>query len=561
MIRAMTIRIVIIAFLLSHGFLAKAHVALDYPQGGETFIVGETITIQWHIVAAHATLNWDLYFSVDSGETWDTLQLDIPTSQLSYAWEVPDSLTTHARIRVIQDNEAQNYQDESMDFTIVPNTSPPMLDAPATDMVIECCMVDQQAAIQAWLDNHGGAAATNYCGALTWSHDYPGISNDCGATGSAGVTFTAMDECGEVSTNATLTIVDTSPPILIVPATDMVVEADAQGNVPELMQWLVSRGGAQASDACSQISWSNNYLMLSNECGLTGSASVIFTATDQCGNSTTTSAVFSIQDHTAPNMIVTAQPITISCDAINLENEIQQWLNNLGGAQASDASGVVDWSNDYSGLSEGCGVTGTANVIFTATDQCGNTSTTAATLVVTDTLSPVIEVSAMDTAIICGQEDQSTVIEAWLARHGGASAQDLCGGVMWTHDFPALTDTCGPVGSHMITFTAADECGNVASTQAILTILDTVVTSVYDQHEFNFAIYPNPARDFIHVGFEQEVPGPVHLMLYDRLGQIVWTDHAGADGVIIAVESLPRGAYLLKLITTRRSYIRHVLIL
>jgi len=561
MMRAMTTRIVMIAFLLSHAFYVRAHVALDYPQGGETFIVGETITIQWHIVAAHATLNWDLFFSVDSGETWDTLQMDIPTSQLSYEWEVPDSLSAHARIRVIQDNEAQNYQDESMDFAIVPNTSPPMMDAPATDIVIECSMADQQAAIQAWLDNHGGAAATNYCGELIWSHDYPGISDGCGATGNAGVTFTALDECGEISTNATLTIVDTSPPIMIVPATDMFVEADAQGNIPELTEWLNSKGGAQASDACSQINWSNNYLMLSDDCGMSGSASVIFTATDQCGNSTTTSALFTIQDHTSPTIIALAQPLTISCNAINPENEIQQWLNNHAGSHASDTGGEVIWTNDYSGLSDGCGASGSANVIFTATDECGNTSTTTAVLVKTDTLAPVIDIAAMDTTIICGQEDQPSAIEAWLARHGGASAQDLCGTVVWTHDFPALTDTCGPVGSHMIIFSAADECGNVASTQAILTTMDTVVTSVYDQHEFNFTIYPNPARDFIHVWFEREVPGPTHLVLYDPIGQIVWTDHSGADDVIIPVESLPRGAYLLKLITTRGSYMRHLLIL
>ena len=29
-------------FLLGHAYQGKAHVALDYPQGGETFIVGQT---------------------------------------------------------------------------------------------------------------------------------------------------------------------------------------------------------------------------------------------------------------------------------------------------------------------------------------------------------------------------------------------------------------------------------------------------------------------------------------------------------------------------------------
>ena len=126
-------RIIILLFLLGHAYQVRAHVALDYPQGGETFIVGQTIVIEWHIVAPHITLNWDLFFSVDGGETWDTLQMDIPTSQLSYEWLIPDSLTTQARIQVFQDNEGQNYLDNSLDFTIAPNTSPPTLDAPATD--------------------------------------------------------------------------------------------------------------------------------------------------------------------------------------------------------------------------------------------------------------------------------------------------------------------------------------------------------------------------------------------------------------------------------------------
>ncbi len=649
MMRAVTTRIVIIAFLLGLGYHVRAHVALDYPQGGEAFIVGETITIQWHIVAVHATLNWDLYFSVDGGGTWDILQLDIPTSQMSYEWEVPDSLTAHARILVIQDNEAQNYQDQSMDFTIVPNISPPILDAPASDTLIECSLADQQAAIQAWLSNHGGAAVTNYCGNLIWTHDFPGISNACGGSGSAEVTFLATDNCGQALTIATVTIADTSPPVIEVYATDVLIESDGQGNVGDLDGWLQYNGGAQAADACGGVDWTNTYTALSDGCGLTGSASVTFTVTDQCGNSATTSAVFTIEDHVSPTMLMEAQPLTITCDATNQENEIQQWLNSHGGAQASDVGGNLTWTNNYSslsdscgstgnatviftatdacgntttttailkiedhtppaiqvpaqdailecdastqqsaiqlwvdshagaqatdgcgeviwstdyvGLSDSCGLTGHSIVIFTATDQCGNRNTTSATIMINDTVGPDIEAEARDTTVICGQNDQSAVIQYWLDRQGGASASDQCGSVVWTHDLPALADTCGPAGIHHILFTATDLCGNAASTQATLTILDSLVTSIPGFDPFGFKVYPNPARDFIHVGFEREVSGPVHLMLFDRLGQMVWTDHAGSDRLIIPVENLSRGAYLLKLITTRGSYTRHVLIL
>ncbi len=649
MMRAVTTRIVMIAFLLGLGHQVRAHVALDYPLGGEAFIVGETITIQWHIVAVHATLNWDLYFSVDSGETWDTLQLDIPTSQLSYEWEVPDSLTAHARIRVIQDNEAQNYQDQSMDFTIVPNISPPILDAPASDTLIECNLQDQQAAIQAWLSNHGGAAVTNYCGNLIWTHDYPGISNACGGSGSVEVTFLATDNCGQAMTIATVTIADTSPPVIAVYATDVLIESDGQGNTGDLDAWLNNNGGAQAVDACSDVIWTNTYIGLSDDCGLTGSASVTFTVSDQCGNSATTAAVFTIGDHVPPAMLMEAQPLTITCDATNQENEIQQWLNSHGGAQATDIGGEVTWTNnysnlsdscgstgyativftaadacgnmsttnavlkiedhtpptiqvpaqdailecdastqqsaiqlwvdshagaqatdgcgeviwssDYTSLSDSCGLTGDAIVVFTATDQCGNNSTTAATIVINDMVGPFIEVEARDTTMVCGQIDQAAAIKDWLDRQGGAIASDQCGSVVWTNDLQSLADTCGPVGIHYILFTASDQCGNAASTQAILTIVDSLVTSIPGVDPFDFKVYPNPARDVIHVALHQDTPGPAQLVLFDRLGQRVWTGLAGSDKLIIPVESLSRGAYLLKLITSRGSYTRHVLIL
>ncbi len=639
-------RIVIIAFLLSYAYQGRAHVALDYPQGGETFIVGQTIVIEWHIVAPHITLNWDLFLSVDGGETWDTLQMDIPTSQLSYEWEVPANFTSQARIQVFQDNEGQNYLDNSMDFTIAPNTSPPMLDAPATDTLIECSITNQQVAIEAWLNNHGGAATTNYCSELVWSHDYPGISNECGASGSAAVTFTATDECGEITTNATLTIVDTSPPTIDLSATDIVVESNAQGNMQELNAWLSSHGGAQASDVCSQVNWTNNYTTLSNNCGTTGSATVIFTATDQCGNSNTTAAVFTIQDHTSPTLHAAAQSKTIACDAVNQENEIQQWLisqggaqasdlgsevswtNNYtglsdgcgltssatviftandecgnsttttsvftiedlsspaislpsqdamlecssnhpdeiqlwldsrGGAQASDACGDVIWSNNYSGLSDGCGVTGSANVIFTATDQCGNSNTSSATLTIRDTVAPVIDIEAQDTTIICGQSDQSTIIQNWLNRQGGASASDLCGSVVWSNDFPALSDTCGPVGSHTIMYTANDECGNAISTQAVLTIMDSLVTSVADPHEFNFTIYPNPASDVLHVSLDNDNVGQIYLRLTDIFGKLHWSGNY-ATNMIIPVSDYPRGVYILELRTSKGRYARPVVI-
>jgi len=97
---------------------ARAHVGLDYPSGGESFNVGETITIQWHIIIAHDQLNWDLFFSSDGGVNWTSIQSDIPVEQTSYDWTVPDIQTDQGRIKIVMVNNGSDYEDSCSDFVI-----------------------------------------------------------------------------------------------------------------------------------------------------------------------------------------------------------------------------------------------------------------------------------------------------------------------------------------------------------------------------------------------------------------------------------------------------------
>jgi hypothetical protein len=95
-----------------------AHVTLDKPMGGETFVTGETVSIKWILDIQHNQNNWDLYFSSNGGSDWEGIELNIDTHQLSYAWTVPQIITDNARIRIVQDNTGGDYVDESEDFTI-----------------------------------------------------------------------------------------------------------------------------------------------------------------------------------------------------------------------------------------------------------------------------------------------------------------------------------------------------------------------------------------------------------------------------------------------------------
>ncbi|MCB4809696.1 hypothetical protein LG651_15740, partial [Tamlana sp. 62-3] len=70
---------------------------------------------------------------------------------------------------------------------------------------------------------------------------------------------------------------------------------------------------------------------LSDDCGLTGAATVTFTATDACGNSVSTTATFTVEDTTAPTIDTIASDLTVECDGAGNTTELNNWLNSNGG--------------------------------------------------------------------------------------------------------------------------------------------------------------------------------------------------------------------------------------
>ncbi len=270
-----------------------------------------------------------------------------------------------------------------------------------------------------------------------------------------------------------VSVIDDSDPTIGTPASDETVECDGAGNVAALNAWLASHGGAIATDACSGVTWTNNFTSLSDLCGATGAATVIFTATDACGNAATTTATFTIEDTTDPNIGTPASDETVECDGAGNVAALNAWLASHGGASATDVCSGVTWTNNFTGLSDLCGATGAATVIFTATDACGNAATTTATFTIEDTTDPTIGTPASDETVECDGAGNVAALNAWLASHGGASATDACSGVTWTNNFTGLSDLCGATGAATVIFTATDACGNASTTTATFTIEDT----------------------------------------------------------------------------------------
>jgi len=111
---------VIFLFSVFVSFASKGHPVLDFPTGGENFQAGEIITIQWHIAIEHEQEDWDLYFSPDGGQTWETIVSDLRPDELEYSWQIPEVDTFNGIIRVVMDNVdgVMDYDDISGGFSI-----------------------------------------------------------------------------------------------------------------------------------------------------------------------------------------------------------------------------------------------------------------------------------------------------------------------------------------------------------------------------------------------------------------------------------------------------------
>ncbi|TDE44798.1 gliding motility-associated C-terminal domain-containing protein, partial [Flavobacterium rhamnosiphilum] len=166
------------------------------------------------------------------------------------------------------------------------------------------------------------------------------------------------------SATVTVNVIDTTPPIMT-NAANLAVQCDDNGNNEALQAWLDSHGGATATDTSSEVTWSNNYNGLSDGCGSTGSATVVFTATDDSGNASTSTATFAIEDTTLPTFNESAPANTIaSCDTIPAAAVLT----------ATDNCGTATVTMTQTILAGNCPSNYTIVRTWIATDICGNNS-------------------------------------------------------------------------------------------------------------------------------------------------------------------------------------------
>ena len=105
---------------------ASAHDDVLFPDGGELFQPGETVTVLWTVAIEHPLVDWEVWYSTTGDQgPWTAIALGVPPGDPSVGsihsldWVVPNEPTTEASIRVRMNSNGAFWDDTSAaDFTI-----------------------------------------------------------------------------------------------------------------------------------------------------------------------------------------------------------------------------------------------------------------------------------------------------------------------------------------------------------------------------------------------------------------------------------------------------------
>ena len=319
-------------------------------------------------------------------------------------------------------------------LTIVDNTAPEI--TCPDNATVECSESTEPA-------DTGMATATDECGEATVDYE-DNFEPACGDTGMITRTWTAEDECGNVSScEQIIRIIDSTVPELTCPA-DLTVDCTASTNP-------IDTGEATASDDCGEVTIDYEDTFVT-DCGSAGTLTRTWTATDECGNVASCDQVITVVDNTAPE-ISCPSDLTVDCTASTDPA-------NTGNATALDDCGdaTVDYEDSFA---PECGNTGTITRRWTATDDCGNTASCDQLITIVDQTAPEIFCPPDFTTCDCTDATSDCA--------GTATGTDDCDDeVTITH-----TDSTATVDDLTIitrTWTATDDCGNSISCDQLITL-------------------------------------------------------------------------------------------
>ncbi|MBL4709780.1 MAG: PKD domain-containing protein, partial [Flavobacteriales bacterium] len=306
--------------------------------------------------------------------------------------------------------------------------------------------------------NNGSSDA---CGIATLSLD--STQFDCTEIGTNTVYFRVIDVNGNLdSASAVVTVIDTISPTVLTQNLSIYLNAAGTANITTTD---INNG---SSDNCSIVSLSLD--STSFDCSEVGANTVQLMVTDVNGNIDSADAVVTVVDTIRPTVLT--QNISIYLNATGTASISTADINNGSSDNCSIATITLD-STQFD-----CAEVGVNTVYLTVTDVNGNASTSSATVMVFDTIRPTVLTQNVSLYLNANGTASITIADI----NNGSS--DNC--TIATITLDSTLFDCSEVGANTVYLRVTDVNGNLDSTSAVVTVIDTIRPTVIGQ---NISVY------------------------------------------------------------------------
>ncbi len=116
-------------------------------------------------------------------------------------------------------------------------------------------------------------------------------------------------------------------------------------------------------------------------------------------------------------------------------------------------------------------------------------------------------------------------------------------GVSGNNFDPAVSNT----GTFTVTYNYSDMFG--CSAIDTKTVSVSLCTGVAELQGSTFSVYPNPAKDVVHVIMDAALISNTTIELYDAIGKLILTEKVFNAQTVISIKTLPKGIYTIRIIS------------
>jgi len=369
---------------------------------------------------------------------------------------------TIVRTYVVTD-ECDNSETVSQTITVTDNAAPTFSFVP-TDASV-ACSGDMTA--------FGTPTAADACGSVTMTSVDTSTGGDaCNGGATMTRTWTATDECGNAATASqtlTLSADNTAPVFTFVPA-DQTITCPTSP----------AFGTPTATDDCNGVTMTNT-VTSTGSCPAGYSTTITWTATDACGNATTASQTITVNPEPVTPVLTVTPPTNYNLDCTDVVPGV--------GVEATTTcpDGVINVTDTEEVTPMGCSGSFTIVRTYSVSDNCGNTEIVTQTIVVEDNTAPVFTSVPASADVDC---------TAYPDGFGTPVVADACGSVTMTFEDNLAPYICDADFNITRTWTATDECGNVATASQTLTVWPDVEAPLFDFVPGNTTVTCGQAVEF-----------------------------------------------------------------